>query len=206
MKNLMEFARKEIALVESLSDNDSDIILNICNKIDKYPYIKDVLLKLFQGKYLSPIDLSPDNFDTYGKHIRCSHIVMGNDTIYYSNAFKLKIIHTYIHNDKQEVAVTKWTDIASTIYITKGGVVTGEFFTNACELLPSAIRTGKFTIHEPVVIPCSVIDNGDYFIYTVDSREPKLKALKEFYKVSICFNEDIKGKYDIRKYEKLNKD
>mgnify|MGYP007057686606 FL=1 len=39
--------------------------------------------------------------------------------------------------------------------------------------------------------------------YVVDHREPKLKVLQEFYEVPIYIDEFIKGKFNIRKYQKL---
>ena len=83
------------------------------------------------------------------------------------------------------------------IYITRGGVVSGEYI-NKCY-----IKNSNFYPRDPVTINCSRITNyEDINIYTIDSRSPKLKVLKEFYNVSI--NIDDKYKYiDIRKFKKL---
>lgn len=83
------------------------------------------------------------------------------------------------------------------IYITRGGVIAGEYI-NKCY-----IKHNNFYPRDPVIINCSRITNHDDIdIYTVDSRSPKLKVLKEFYNVSI--NIDDKYKHiDIRKFKKL---
>ena len=50
-----------------------------------------------------------------------------------------------------------------------------------------------------------LILDDDYVVYAVDHREPTLKELSKTYDVSIHIDTDIKGKYNIRNYKKLEK-
>lgn len=196
-----------------------DNILNICKAIDKIKPesddeikdIMDTINKLYTTGLLSPLTLKDDEFATasdsnYKNNIRYPFILksVSNGKIINNNAYKAKIYNMYSYDIMAKVFENE-PDICynPTIFINKGGVVTGEYIA-ICEIRKEVVDKHNYTIQSIVNIPCSLIlDNGDRII-TVDHREPKLKVLKDFYEVYFKFDKTVHDrKYDIRKYAKM---
>ena len=107
-------------------------------------------------------------------------------------------------NDIKEVSVGKIIKgegeiIDERIYISRGGIINGDYI-RFCYLKH---QTGNYSIKDPIKIPVSSIEEKDdvNFILFVDHREPKLKALMEFYDVMI--EHDCNIKYNVRTFKKL---
>lgn len=160
------------------SINYTDILNKISRLINNYP--------------VTPIDLN-NEYNTY-IYINKDE----NNKWYYNRAYKIIVDKVYNLIDNKELYLPGKEELFNErIYITRGGVVSGEYI-NKCY-----IKNLNFYPRDPVTINCSRITNyEDINIYTIDSRSPKLKVLKEFYNVSI--NIDDKYKHiDIRKFKKL---
>lgn len=215
-----------IYLASLNSSNDSekleaekacDDLLSLTNTLDKL-YNKGVdsklnilnkLHRLVKYNILTPLTLSNDEFVTINGSIRNSrfkHIYKVEDTIYNEWAFNINIRKEY--DDEFEIEIKKISELKECnhiVYISKGGIITGEYIKD-CIIRPEL--KGRFTIQSIPNIPVSAIrykkEDGVYDVfYAVDHREPKLKVLQEFYEVPIYTDEYIKGKFNIRKYQKL---
>lgn len=167
--------------------------------------------RFFNTGLLSPLSLHDDEFsfkgENYRDNKRYKYLIQNlDDYIIYLNAWKPYVVHVYNHKtNKEEPVFPTYIDVNinnSPLWITKGGCCNGDFIQDVF-LKESTIEKHAFIPHSPIVIPVSIIIKGDDIIFTVDAREPKLKALQEFYDVKIRNNSNIK--FDIRKYEKLNK-
>lgn len=198
-----------------------NVAKNIINTLDAalFEHEKDIdfvlntVYNIWNKGLLSPLTLKDDEFEYNNSEIainkRCHHIQLNriNNVIYNTNAYKLKIRAEYDHIAKKQLTVETDDEFTGQkpIYISKGGVITGECICT-CIIRQNIIDKHCFVVKEPIKIPVSKIyDNKDY-IYIVDHREPKLKALKEFYNIPIYTDAEIASrKYNLRKYEKLNK-
>lgn len=194
-----------------------DDLLSLTNTLDKL-YNKGVdnklnilnkLHRLVKYNILTPLTLSNDEFVTINGSVRNSrfkHIYKVEDTIYNEWAFNINIRKEY--DDEFEIEIKKIPELKECnhiVYISKGGIITGEYIKN-CIIRPEL--KGRFTIQSIPNIPVSAIrykkEDGVYDVfYAVDHREPKLKVLQEFYEVPIYIDEYIKGRFNIRKYQKL---
>lgn len=198
-KNAIEVC-KAIEKTEPQCDDDIDFIINTLNAITTIGI-------------LSPLTLEKDEFckvcDIDGRYRNNRYpaiYLMDGDTIYNGAAFNCHIRAAYNHNDCTQIE-NKFTTIEGTrrVYISKGGVVTGEYI-EECIIRQDVVDKHCFTIQGSVNIPvCKIIDNGSVTL-VVDHREPKLKALNEFYEVPIHIDYFTKSnKYNLRKYKKLEK-
>lgn len=166
--------------------------------------------KFLDNYILSPLTLNDDEFNkesSNGVRVnnRYPYIYKFKDKIYNKFAFKCYIRHKYNHQDNKEIDTKPFMyNMSNRLYISKGGIITGEYVEN-CIIRQDIVDRHSFTIQSIVIIPVSIIWDNGKFIYVVDHREPKLKALREFYDVPINIDESIKGKYNLRKYVKLNK-
>lgn len=178
-------------------------------------FILDTINKIWNVGILSPLTLKNDEFDDYNTkgcymNKRYPHIYhCGNGKIYNSNAYKLYVRAGYDNKDNIQLEIIPRTihlsPFAKGIYISKGGIITGEYFKD-CIIRKDIVDKHCFTIQSILNIPVCMIKDGDSIIYAVDHREPKLKALREFYEVPIFTDEAVKAKhYNLRKYTKLNK-
>lgn len=188
--------------------------------------IVEDFLKLVNDKTLSPLTLEDDEFtpnDEKGnitmfenkryKYVdRYDHDVDGKIYSEYinANAFEIKLKAAYDHDANKEIKIVSdhIPMIFDKVYITKGGVVTGDYI-QKCLIDKFKNRDYSF-LTNPIELPVSIIYfledkyKSDY-IYTIDSRDPHLKLLKQLYNVDIKKDESIKGKFDIRKYFKVVK-
>ena len=185
--------------LDKLYNKGVDNKLNILNKLNR----------LVKYNILTPLTLSDDEFITINGSVRNSrfkHIYKVEDTIYNEWAFNILVRKEY--DDEFEIEIKKTPELKECnhiVYISKGGIITGEYIKD-CIIRPEL--KGRFTIQSIPNIPVSAIrykkEDGVYDVfYAVDHREPKLKVLQEFYEVPIYTDEYIKGKFNIRKYQKL---
>lgn len=213
-----------LASLNSSNDNEKleaeracDDLLSLTNTLDKL-YNKGVdnklnilnkLNRLVKYNILTPLTLSNDEFVTINGSVRNSrfkHIYKVEDTIYNEWAFNILVRKEY--DDEFEIEIKKTPELKECnhiVYISKGGIITGEYIKD-CIIRPEL--KGKFSLQSIPNIPVSAIrykkEDGVYDVfYAVDHREPKLKVLQEFYEVPIYTDEYIKGKFNIRKYQKL---
>lgn len=210
--NIKLASLSESVLTERLKDI---YYITLCLIRDIEPYklnIKSIVntfnIAMDEG-LLSPLTLTDDEFNKVEDNIesynkRYKWIIKRGDNIYNNAAYKITIRKTYNHN----LGIEYKYDIPPiylnpTLYISKGGIITGECICD-CQIRPNIVNKHSFVIQSIVNIPVSAIAINNGFIYVVDHREPKLKALKEFYDVPIYFDEKVKElKLNIRKYKKL---
>lgn len=191
---------RAIEYTEPQSEHEIDFILNIISRI-------------WNIGILSPLTLKEDEFLNYTDseghlhNIRYSDIYTDTNnhmSICNDNAFNLYIRATYSHDENQQIECTnKIVHKNHRIYISKGGVITGEYI-EKCIIRPDIVDKHSFTIQSIPNIPVCIIVDGNNSIYAVDHREPKLKVLQQFYEVPINKDEIIANKhYNLRKYKKL---
>lgn len=200
--DFMVFLKTELNKLEKDYGTDyTDTIFNIIVELVYKHNIKtinytDILNKV--NRLINNYPITSINLDN--ENNKCIYIAKDeiNNKWYYNRAYKIIVDKLYNLNNNEELYLPGKEELFNErIYITRGGVVAGEYI-NKCY-----IKNLNFYPRDPVTINCSRITNyRDINIYTIDSRSPKLKVLKEFYNVSI--NIDDKYKYiDIRKFKKL---
>lgn len=209
MNNLYKRIKSELALIPSSDKNTnySKFIEEVNEIIKKYPEdsVKiglDLMLDSCNWKPWSSICLSDINFDVLNRHYRAWYIQKDNKGIYNVLAYMLKERKTYQEIDNQ--LVEKSTSFAEgeiideRIYISRGGIINGDYVYK-CYLKH---QPEFYNIKDPVKIPIGTIWHGlvDFICY-VDHREPKLKALMEFYDVPIEHDDYIK--FNLRTAKKL---
>lgn len=193
-----------IGSIEPQAQEEVDAVLNIINTI----WTKGIL---------SPLTLNDDefsDFNLYGvaNNLRYYNIYKsdtvdenGKYVIYNRSAYKAVVRKQYDYNYNIQTQITqKEFNLCPTIFINKGGKITGEHI-DMCRIRPEIVDKHCYTIQSTVSIPISAIyGQGIGIILTVDHREPKLKVLKEFYDVPISYSEEIdKLNIDIRKFKKF---
>lgn len=200
--DFMVFLKTELNKLEKDYGADyTDAIFNIIIELVYKHNIKsinytDILNKV--NRLVNNYPITSINLDN--ENNKCIYIAKDeiNNKWYYNRAYKIIVDKLYNLTNNEELYLPGKEELFNErIYITRGGVVSGEYI-NKCY-----IKNLNFYPRDPVTINCSRITNyEDINIYTIDSRSPKLKVLKEFYNVSI--NIDDKYKYiDIRKFKKL---
>lgn len=164
--------------------------------------------KIINDEVLCPLTLKDDEFDDNGINIRSSRIIKRNGKIYDVKAFDFEIKHIYNNITMEEISTTVIINNddyinSHIVHINAGGVFTGKSIRLAAirqESIDKEMYTPKNTIHLPV----SIIKEGVNIWITVDKREPKLKAIREFFDLEE-FDDNLKSKFDVRKYKKLPK-
>ena len=185
-----------IEQTEPQNEDDISFIIKTINDI----YDKGILSHLT----LRDTEFEKGSADKIRHNIRYNPIIKYKDLICNTNAYKITIRKAYNNNLNEEIHYNaKTIEYNPILYISKGGIITGEYI-RECIIRKDIIDKHYFTIQSIVNIPASVIKNDNEFYYVVDHREPKLKALKEFYDVPIYIDENAKNiKLNIRKYKKL---
>ena len=213
MTNLKERIKSELELISSSGKNNNyyKFIEEVNNIIDKYPEhsVKiglDLILKSWDSKPWSHINLSKENFDDLGKHKRAWYIQKNNIGIYNVLAYLVRPRRSYTKLKNNEITETltspifpDWGEVIDEkIYISRGGIINGDYI-HRCYLK----HNGFHSVKDSIKIPVSSIEmeNDVNFILFVDHREPKLKALMEFYDVPILHDNNIK--YNVRTFKKL---
>lgn len=200
--DFMIFIKTELNKLEKDYGTEyTDVIFNIIVELVYKHNIKsinynDILNKV--NRLVNNYPITSINLDN--ENNKCIYIAKDeiNNKWYYNRAYKIIVDKLYNLTNNEELYLPGKEELFNErIYITRGGVVSGEYI-NKCY-----IKNLNFYPRDPVTINCSRITNyEDINVYTIDSRSPKLKVLKEFYNVSI--NIDDKYKYiDIRKFKKL---
>ena len=213
MSNLSNRIKSELEIISGSDKNTNyyKFIEEVNNIINKYPEesVKvglDLMLKSWSWKPWSSIDLSKENFDYLGRHKRAWYIQYRIAGIHNVLAYTGKVRKFYIkdENDIKEVPVGVIIDndgefIDERVYISRGGIINGDYI-HFCYLKN---QINNYSIKDPIKLPVSSIEdkNDVNFILFVDHREPKLKALMEFYDVPILHDNDIK--YNVRTFKKL---
>jgi hypothetical protein len=195
---------KVIDSIEPQNQEEVDSVLNIINTI-------------WDKGILSPLTLNDDEFSEFNlngiaNNLRYYNIYKSNTVdkdgkyiIYNRSAYKAIVRKQYDYNYNSQTQITqKEFNLCPTIFINKGGKITGEHI-DICRIRPEIVDKHCYTIQSTVSIPVSAIyGKGIEIILTVDHREPKLKVLKEFYHVPINYSEEInKLNIDIRKFKKF---
>lgn len=213
MSNLQQRIQSELELISSSDKNNNyyKFIEEVNNIIDKYPEgsVKvglDLMIKSYNWKPWSSINLINKEFNYSGVHKRAWYIQKNDKGIYNVLAYTGKVRKFYIENENniKEVPIGVTIDndgeiIDERIYISRGGIINGDYIYK-CYLKN---QTGFYNIKDPIKLPVSSIEmeKGVDFILFIDHREPKLKALMEFYNVSIEHDDSIK--YNVRTFNKL---
>lgn len=214
MANLKERIKSELELISSSDKNANyyKFIEEVNNIISKYPEesVKvglDLMLKSWSWKPWGSISLNKENFDNFGRHKRAWYIQDNIAGIHNVLAYTGKVRKFYIHKENDtivEVPVGVIMDndgevIDERIYISRGGIINGDYI-HFCYLKN---QKDFYSIKDPIKLPVSSIEEekGINFILFVDHREPKLKALMEFYNVPI--EHDCNIKYNVRTFKKL---
>lgn len=186
-----------------------DVVIKINNSYNPQTVL-DYLIKYYKIGLLTPLTLEDDEFGEVDENYirynkRCSSIykTLAN-VICYKNCYKPIITHAYNIDTNEEVSVfpnlLEYDDLDMLpIWITKGGCCTGDCIASI-NLKQSTVDKHYFYPHNPILIPITLEFNEDGFKrLSVDVREPKLKALREFYNTIEINNGN---KFDIRKYKK----
>lgn len=213
MSRLYERIKSELELISGSDKNNNyyKFIEEVNNIIDKYPEdsVKvglDLMLKSWNWKPWSSIDLSKENFDKLGQHKRAWYIKNGIYGIFNVLAYTLKQRRVYLINisgkvkEIEEPALSRDGEIIDErVYISRGGIINGDYIYK-CYLKD---QVNNYNIKDPIKLPVSTIEdsNSPNIIFFVDHREPKLKALMEFYNVPIEHDDNIK--FNVRTFEKL---
>ena len=183
---------------------DKDIFKNIVN----------LLSETFEYNTTQPISLQNEDFKGIS-HIIAPYIIKSGDFIVNTKAYKTINRTHYSHNDKKELTygegiLKHFESIKNdNIYISKGGVITGEYISDArLDNLEEIIN--YYIIPKTITIPVSTIfvekDNVIKEYLVVDHREPTFKKLFSCYKMKVIMDENVKSlKLNLRNYEKINK-
>ena len=175
-----------------------------------------------EGMPITKISITENDFIKDDKNItlihkRCknlkwrSNININNEkTVFYENAYKLDVKKVF---DLKEHKTFETDEILQQqpIYISKGGIITGEFI-DICFIKASEyVDHSDFSIMYPIKIPVSevyFIDKYGYdqSIFVVDHREPALKNLQTVYNCSLLFDKAMKeNKINLRNWKNGNK-
>lgn len=173
-------------------------------------YILDAITKIWKIGAIHPLTLNTDEFypipNLNGKYIntRVPHIFMKDNEIFDDNAYSLYVRACYIHPDNKQVEMVSFTMPQHRIYISKGGVITGEYI-DECVIPKKVVEEHNYVIDNPITIPvCIIKDKKQDNIYVVDHRSPELRLLRKQYTIRVRLDEKIRDKkYNIRKYIKL---
>lgn len=196
-------------------------VIRCCSNISKMfisdenkQIISDFIDKATRRDVFSPLTLNDTEFVS-SHNIRTSRIFKPKQnytehTIVDLNAYDLIIKHAYDHNTNKEILVTK--NIVSNennhgksleVHLCAGGVTIGTYF-KFCFIDNQIVKRHCYIPKPPIHIPVSVICTTTEMYYIMDIREPKFKALCDFYIVP-KLEDNLKSKFDVRKYEKLSK-
>ena len=213
MNDLKERIKSELELISSSDKNTNyyKFIEEVNNIIAKYPEesVKvglDLMLKSWSWKPWSSISLDKENFDDFGRHKRAWYVQDNAVGIHNVLAYTGKVRKFYIKNENnvREVPVGVIIDrdgeiIDERIYISRGGIINGDYI-HFCYLKN---QKKFYSIKDPIKLPVSSIEeeNNVNFILFVDHREPKLKALMDFYNIPIEHDRSVK--FNVRTFKKL---
>ena len=165
----------------------------------------DLINKSITGKPWSSINLDKSKFNN-NEHYRCWFIKKDEQGIYNQMAYLLQERKSYIVNGENNICEIPTSCLGrdgetmdERVYISKGGIINGDYI-HKCYLKH---QEGEHVVRDAIKIPISTIEfkNSPDVIFFVDHREPKLKALMEFYNVPI--EHDSKIKFNVRTFKKI---
>ena len=213
MSSLYERIESELELVSGSDKNTNyfQFIERVNNIIDLYPEdaVKvglDLILKSWQNKPWGAISLDDTQFNKIRQHYRAWYIQKDNKGIFNTMSYFSKIRRCYVvegENNVKEIEkgiLDKNGDfIDERMYISRGGIINGDYI-HKCYLKN---QIDDYSIKDPIKVPVSSIEFKDSpdVIFFVDHREPKLKALMEFYNVPIEHSDNVK--FNVRTFKKL---
>ena len=215
MSSLYEKIESELELVSGSDKNTNyfQFIEKVNNIIDLYPEdaVKvglDLILKSYHNKPWGAISLDNTQFNKIGQHYRAWYIQFDGKAVHNTLAYTMKQRRIYRINNEgvcQEITPDKATlnvegeVIDERVYISRGGIINGDYI-HKCYIKD---QTNDYNIKDPIKLPVSTIEYEDSpnIVFFVDHREPKLKALTEFYNVKI--EHDDKIKFNVRTFKKL---
>lgn len=199
-------------------------ILEVCQEYFKENHncddvnnlIKDTF-KFIKTNILDYLTLKDNEFSTevdpFDRRInlRChSFYKKKNDpnTVYYANAYILEVLSVYNQKYKNVYKYetpNKYYSVGR-VYLQESGYITNKYIQHVI-VRPKHI--GLFTLQSKVILPVEKYisdDNTEFFF--INSRNPKLKILMDFYDVPIYEDDkmlDEKGqaKYNIRKFKTI---
>ena len=186
------------------------------NNIDKdiFNSLIRMLSETFEYCTTQPISLQNEDFKE-NSHIIAPYIVKNDDFIINTKAYKTINKTHYSHNDKRELTygegiMKSFKSVKiNNIYISKGGVITGEYISDArLDYLDEIVN--NYIIPKTISIPVSTIfvekDDVIKEYLVVDHREPTFKKLFSCYRMEVLIDENVKSlKLNLRNYEKINK-
>ena len=187
---------------------DNNINEDIFNNIVK------LLSETFEYYTTQPISLQNENFKG-NSHIIAPYIIKDENFIINTKAYKTINRTHYSHNDKKELiygnAIIKLLKSIkeNKIYISKGGVITGEYISDArIDYLDEIDNC--YIIPKTIIIPVSTIfvekDDIIKAYLVVDHREPTFNKLFSCYRMEVLMDENVKSlKLNLRNYEKIKK-
>ena len=213
MSSLYERIESELELVSGSDKNTNyfQFIERVNNIIDLYPEdaVKvglDLILKSWQNKPWGAISLDDTQFNKIRQHYRAWYIQKDDKGIFNIMSYFSKIRRCYVvegENNVKEIEkgiLDKNGDfIDERMYISRGGIINGDYI-HKCYLKN---QIDNYSIKDPIKVPVSSIEFKDSpdVIFFVDHREPKLKALMEFYNVPMEHDDNVK--FNVRTFKKL---
>lgn len=217
----------ELAISNIQNEKNKEIIDNIYrqlinvskgfdNNIDKdiFNNIVKLLSETYEYCTTQPISLQNEDFKG-NTHIIAPYIIKSGSFIVNTKAYKTINRTHYSHNDKKELnygeaIMKRFKSVKEDkIYISKGGVITGEYISDArIDELEEVLN--YYVIPKTITIPVSTIfvekDDVIKAYLVVDHREPMFKKLFVNYRVKVLMDENVKSlKLNLRNYEKINK-
>lgn len=205
---------------KEITDNIYKQLINVSkgfdNDIDKdmFNYIINLLSETYEYCTTQPISLQNEDFKG-NSHIIAPYIIKNGSFIVNTKAYSVMNRTYYSHNDKKELnygeaIMKRFKSVKEDkIYISKGGVITGEYISDArLDNLEEIIN--YYVIPKTIIIPVSTIfvekDNIIKAYLVVDHREPTFKRLFSCYRMKVLMDENVKSlKLNLRNYEKINK-
>ena len=217
----------ELAISNIQNEKNKEIIYNIYRQLiniskgfddnidkDMFNNIVKLLSETYEYYTTQPISLQNEDFKGIS-HIIAPYIIKSGSFIVNTKAYKTINRTHYSHNDKKELnygeaIMKRFKSVKEDkIYISKGGVITGEYISDArIDELEEVLN--YYIIPKTITIPVSTIfvekDDVIKEYLVVDHREPMFKKLFVNYRVKVLMDENVKSlKLNLRNYEKINK-
>lgn len=207
-----EIAKREGELISSPSTKEKyEALTKAVDLIEKYDILNEVN-RIFNNGLLSPLKLNDDEFksnivdaDNNQINIRYPYIIRtGQGRILNNNAFNILVRAIYNHDTKQQESnEEKKYNTQPRLYISKGGVITGEYI-HDCIITDKSLYKGYYNVINVPYIPVCIIKRNGESYFVVDHREPRIKNLKNNYEIPTPTDEKVAAmRLNLRNYVKL---
>lgn len=205
-KEIIDDIYRQLINVSKSFDNNIDE--------DMFYHIIKLLSETFEYCTTQPISLQNKDFKG-NSHTIAPYIIKDGSFIINTKAYKTINRTHYSHNDKKElihgnaIMKSRKSIKENKIYISKGGVITGEYISDArIDYLDEIDNC--YIIPKTIIIPVSTIfvekDDIIKAYLVVDHREPTFNKLFSCYRMEVLIDENVKSlKLNLRNYEKINK-